>query len=268
LGALLTIGIVAFAFALSSVKLLEIYLLFTSISIRDMVDHARRTVRDGKVMREEVQKIVSRDTSNLKEHELSSAVIESIAENFVDGVFAPLFYYTLFGIHGAVIYRAVNTCDSMIGYRTERYEYFGKFCARLDDVLNYIPSRLSILLFLLLKPGAFKVVRRWNVKINGYPISAMAGVLNVTLIKPGRYEIRAGRLPNPNDVYRAIDVYVKLCIAAVIAYTLMNLPLESIIYLPNLGFISGIELCSTPMRYVSLPNLKSSSSFFILKTMS
>lgn len=249
-GTLLAIGLVIFALSLAHVKWLEFYLLFTSISIRSMIDHAKRTIKDGKILREEVQKIVSRDTSKLNDNQLSSAVIESIAENFVDGVFAPLFYYTLFGVPGAMIYRAINTCDAMIGYRTRRYEYFGKFCARLDDILNFIPARLSVLLFLLLRPSALKVIKRYRkIKLNGgYSISAMAGVLNVTLIKPGQYEVRAGRLPELNDIERAIKVYIRLSMIAVTIYTLINLPVGSIMYLPNLGFISGIELCSTPMR--------------------
>ncbi len=250
-GAMLTLGIIIFALLLAHLtKWLEFYLLFTSISIKSMIDHARRTIKNGRVLREEVQKIVSRDTSKLNDNLLCSAVIESVAENFVDGVFSPLFYYTFFGVPGALVYRAINTCDAMIGYRTQRYECFGKFCARLDDILNFIPARLSVLLFLLLRPNALKVIRKYRkIKLNGgYPISAMAGVLNVTLIKPGHYEIRTGRLPNINDIERAIAVYIKLCTIAITVYTLINLPLESIMYLPNLGFISGIELCSTPIR--------------------
>ncbi len=243
---LLAIVIVYFAKKLR----LEFYLLFASISIRSMVEHANRTIKNGRIVREEVQKIVSRDTSKLNESQLSSAVIESIAENFVDGVFAPLFYYTLFGTYGALVYRAVNTCDAMIGYRTRRYECFGRFCARLDDALNFIPARLSALLFALIEPKALKIVKKYRrIKLNGgYPISAMAGVLEVTLTKPGYYEVKAGRNPNVGDVERAIKVYIKLCVIAVIFYTLINLPVESIMYLPNLGFISGIELCSTPIR--------------------
>ncbi len=229
---------------------LDFYLLFTSISMRSMVEHAKRTIDDGRIVRSEVQKIVSRDVSNLSEPLLSSAVIESLAENFVDGVFAPLFYYTLFGTYGAVVYRALNTCDAMIGYKTERYSCFGRMCARLDDVLNFIPARLSVLLFALLKPKAFETVRRYRtIKLNGgYPISAMAGVLGVTLLKPGCYEVRAGKFPSVEDVMTAIDVYKKLCLMTVVLYTLINFPVESITYLPNLGFISGIVLCSTPIR--------------------
>lgn len=252
-GLCLTLGLCVFAIGMAHLakKLhLEFYLLFASISIRSMIEHAKRTIKNGKIAREEVQMIVSRDVSKLNDSQLSSAVIESIAENFVDGVFAPLFYYTLFGIYGALVYRAVNTCDAMIGYKTKRYRCFGRFCARLDDALNFIPARFSALLFILLKPKAFETVKRYRkIKLNGgYPISAMAGVLEVTLMKPGHYEVKAGKNPDIRDIERAIKVYIKLCAMAVILYTLINLPVESIMYLPNLGFISGIELCSTPIR--------------------
>ncbi len=252
-GACLTFSLCAIAIAIVYIakKLyLDFYLLFASISIKSMVEHARRTIKNGRIVREEVQKIVSRDVSKLNDGQLASAVIESIAENFVDGVFAPLFYYTLFGTYGALVYRAVNTCDAMIGYRTERYGCFGRFCARLDDALNFIPARLSALLFILLKPKALKTIAKYRkIKLNGgYPISAMAGVLEVDLVKPGYYEVKVGRTPSIGDIERAIKVYIKLCAMAVIFYTLMNLPVESIMYLPNLGFISGIELCSIPIR--------------------
>jgi len=249
-GILILLTIISFAIFISyvfSLLHLEFYLLFTSISIRSMIEHAKRTIDDG-IVRMEVQKIVSRDVTRLNESQLCSAVIESIAENFVDGVFAPLFYFTLFGVTGAVVYRAINTCDAMVGYRS--YGYLGTPCAKSDDILNFIPARLSVLLFLILNPKAAKIVRKYRrVKLNGgYPMSAMAGVLGVTLIKPGHYEIKAGRYPNVEDVRRAIRVYVKLCFLTIVLYTLMNLPVASITYLPNLGLISGIVLCSTPIR--------------------
>ncbi len=229
---------------------LGFYLLFSSISVRSMVEHALRTVENGRILRDRVGMIVSRDVSSLNEVELSSAVIESVAENFVDGVFAPLFYYTLFGLYGAMVYRAINTCDAMVGYRKPEYECFGKFCAKTDDVLNFIPARLSVLLFLILNPKALEVVRRYRrIKLNGgYPISAMAGVLGVNLMKPGHYYIKAGKDPELDDIFRAVRVYLALSSMAVILYTLTNLPVMSITYLPNLGLTSGIELCSTPMR--------------------
>ncbi len=252
-GAVSTLIVVIFALALAEIFhifRLDFLLLFAVISIRSMIEHARNTLKESNILKDKVKLIVSRNVESLGRKELCSAVIESIAENFVDGVFAPLFYYTIFGVWGAMVYRAVNTCDAMIGYRNGRYEYFGKFAARLDDVLNFVPARLSIIIFAVIRPSSLKTVHRYRgVKLNGgYPMSAMAGVLGVTLVKPGYYEIRAGRLPDVDDVKRAISVFIRASVITAILYTLINLPLASITYLPNFGLISGIVLCSTPMR--------------------
>src|SRR5262249_663305 len=90
-------------------------------------------------------RMVSRDTADLTEGEIVRGTIESVAENSSDGVIAPLFYLALGGVPLGLAYKAVNTLDSMLGYRTERYEYFGKAAARLDDVVNFIPARLTAL---------------------------------------------------------------------------------------------------------------------------
>jgi len=233
-GTVVTLIVISFAYMLALiivnlppiVKIVaESYFLFCSISIRSMVEHARKTIRDGYVVAEEVKKIVSRDVSKLDQYRLSSAVIESIAENFVDGVFAPLFYYTLFGIPGALVYRAINTCDAMIGYKNDKYIWFGKFSARLDDLANYIPARLSVLLFIMLDSRCISVIKRYRrIKLNGgYPISAMAGILQVTLEKPGHYTIKAGRLPKVKDIYRAIGIYWRLSTIALIIFAVVHL---------------------------------------------
>ena len=91
--------------------------------------------------------IVGRDTENLEEGDIARGTIETIAENTTDGIISPLFYFLLFGPIGAVVYRAGNTMDSMLGYKNDRYLFFGRFAARLDDVLNYIPARITFLLF-------------------------------------------------------------------------------------------------------------------------
>jgi adenosylcobinamide-phosphate synthase len=192
------------------------YFLFSSISIRSMVDHAKITIKNGQILPEKVQMIVSRDTSKLNQAQLSSAVIESVAENFVDGVLAPLFYFAIFGLHGALIYRAINVCDAMVGYKDAKYIYFGKFAARLDDAANFLPARISALLFTVLKPSCIATIRKYRgIKLNGgYPISGMAGVLGVKLEKPGYYVIN-GKEPGVRDVVRSIGVYWKLCALAI-----------------------------------------------------
>lgn len=191
-----------------------VYLLFTSISIKSMVDHARACTASG-VDRKAVQMIVSRDTEKLSEDQLCSAVIESMAENYVDGVVAPLFYFAIFGIAGAVVYRAVNTCDAMIGYRKGRYEAFGKFAARLDDLLGFIPARLSLIFFEFLKRGALSYGLKKNVKLNGCTIAAMSYLLEVKLEKPLHYSL-PGKNASTRDVERAIGAFLKLSLLAFI----------------------------------------------------
>ena len=97
--------------------------------------------------REKVGWIVGRDTENLSEAEIVRATVETIAENTVDGIIAPLFFFVIGGVPMAVLYRAANTMDSMIGYKNDKYLYFGRAAARLDDVLNYIPARITGVLF-------------------------------------------------------------------------------------------------------------------------
>jgi adenosylcobinamide-phosphate synthase len=134
-----------------------------------------------------IRYLVSRDTKDLSQSDINKAAIETYAENLSDGVIAPLFYLLLFGVTGLFLYKAVNTLDSMVGYRNERYEKFGKASARLDDILNYIPSRLTALLIalLFLSKKAFFEFADYGKKhesINaGYPISAMALSIGVKL---------------------------------------------------------------------------------------
>jgi len=193
------------------------YLLYTSISIKSMLEHAGRCIKDGRIDPEEVKKIVSRDIDGMKEWQINSAVIESISENFVDGVLAPLFYYSIFGLHGALVYRAINTCDAMLGYRTGKYERFGKISARLDDIANFLPSRLSLLLYLILSRKAFLCGVRKNPKLNGHSISAMAGLLEVRLEKPGKYSIECGKEPETGDVMRSMKYFRALSGMAVLS---------------------------------------------------
>ena len=203
----------------------EIYLLFSSISIRSMAEHALRCVGQEGVRREEVAMIVSRDVSKLDDARLCSAVIESTAENFVDGLFAPLFYYAILGLPGLMLYKAVNVCDAMLGYRNEKYRYFGMVSARADDVLNFVPARVSAILFILLKPTTWRCIARYRkVKLNGgYPMSGMAGLLGVRLEKPGTYSINCGRPPSPGDVIRAVRYYYILSALALVSASLLAL---------------------------------------------
>ncbi|WP_258084392.1 adenosylcobinamide-phosphate synthase CbiB [Thermococcus thermotolerans] len=188
---------------------LGVYILKSSFAIRSLYEHVARTITGNiEEKRKAVSMIVSRDVKALDEAHLNSAAIESLAENLNDSVIAPLFYFLLFGLSGALIYRAVNTLDAMLGYRNERYEYFGKFSARLDDVLNFIPARLTVLLYLPF--GGRNVLSHYRLarfKLNSdKPISAMSAVLGVWLEKPGLYRF-PGREPGNEDIGRALKIY-------------------------------------------------------------
>ncbi|UWQ14626.1 adenosylcobinamide-phosphate synthase CbiB [Aliiroseovarius sp. M344] len=159
--------------------------------VQAVADALRKSVADGRTA---VAMIVGRDTADLDGPAISRGAIESAAENFSDGVVAPAFWFLVAGLPGILIYKLVNTADSMIGYRTERHEEFGKFAARLDDVMNLVPARLTALLFMLARrnTAAWRVVRR-DAPLHrspnaGWPEAAMAATLNVALSGPRSYE--------------------------------------------------------------------------------
>jgi adenosylcobinamide-phosphate synthase len=152
--------------------------------------------------RRELRALVSRETALLDEAAVRAAAIESLGENTCDSFVAPTFYFLLFGLPGAVCYRVVNTADAMFGYRGA-YEYLGKFAARLDDVLNFVPARLTGLLIVaaawLLRrdaAGAWRAMwrdhRRTKSPNAGWPMAAMAGALGVELVKTGHYRLNEG----------------------------------------------------------------------------
>lgn len=130
--------------------------------------------------------LVSRDTQNLSHSDCYKAGIESYAENLSDGVIAPLFYLLLFGLPGIALYKAINTLDSMVGYRIERYEKFGKFSAKLDDLVNWVPARITALLIMIVNLkwpiwGFYTQGKHHDSPNSGHPITAMALNLNVQL---------------------------------------------------------------------------------------
>jgi len=143
-------------------------------------------VLDAIGSREKVAMLVSRDTASLNESALNKALVETYAENLSDGVIAPLFYLVFFGLPGVVLYKAVNTLDSMVGYKTTRYRNFGYCSAKLDDLLNLIPSRITAGMIMLLHGNTdFMKLRRFakgHASPNaGYPISAAALCLGLKL---------------------------------------------------------------------------------------
>ena len=143
--------------------------------------------------RRQVARIVGRDTSELSAQEVRTAALETLAENLSDGVIAPLFWLALLGTPGMLAYKMVNTLDSMIGYRTERYKDFGCWAARIDDVANYIPARLTALL-MVIASGRISLLsfvhhygRNHASPNSGYPEAALAGILNCRFGGPHRY---------------------------------------------------------------------------------
>jgi len=152
--------------------------------------------------------LVSRDTSTLDASQVSAAAIESVAENTSDGVIAPLFWYSIGGLPFAMAYRYLQTCDSILGYRDEEREWLGKIPARVDDVINLIPARLTAISFLAFKPSTWRV---WQTSAQvtaspnaGHPMSAMAGVLEVELEKVDHYTLHPeGSAPKLEDIKRA-----------------------------------------------------------------
>ena len=143
--------------------------------------------------RKQVARIVGRDTSELSAQEIRTAALETLAENLSDGVIAPLFWLAIGGVPGMMAYKMVNTLDSMIGYRTERYRDFGCLAARIDDIANYLPARLTALLMVLAsgRLSLLGFVARYGhchaSPNSGYPEAALAGILNCRFGGPHYY---------------------------------------------------------------------------------
>ena len=158
--------------------------------VREVFRAVDRSLEEGRV---QVARIVGRDTSELSAQEVRTAALETLAENLSDGVIAPLFWYALLGVPGMLAYKMVNTLDSMIGYRNERYKDFGCFAARLDDVANYLPARITAILMVLAsgKWSLLKFVWKYGNQHaspnSGYPEAALAGILNCRFGGPHHY---------------------------------------------------------------------------------
>ena len=157
-------------------------------SVKDIISDENLSAK-----REKISMLVSRDTSDMSNSDVNKAAIETYAENLSDGVIAPLFYLVCFGIVGAYVYKAINTLDSMVGYRNKKYENFGKVSAILDDIVNYIPARITAVLIALLFMsrkallGFDKYGKKHESPNAGLPISSMALSIGVKLGGPTSY---------------------------------------------------------------------------------
>jgi len=226
--------------------LLEAYLIKTTLALRGLaqagveVQAALETGDLPEARRALAWHLVSRDTTQLDETLVAAATIESLAENASDGVIAPLLYAGLGGLPAALAYRFANTADAMLGYHTPTLEWLGKIPARLDDLLNLLPARLTGLLIALAAPladqrwdwqrtlqalaGMRREARRTESPNAGYPMSAMANGLGVQLEKLGHYRLGdQGHLPTAADIARARRV---LCGAAWLGTLLLALLLN------------------------------------------
>ncbi|HTH97869.1 MAG TPA: adenosylcobinamide-phosphate synthase CbiB [Stellaceae bacterium] len=232
--------------------LVEMLLVTVLVAQRDLYDHVVRVMRalDRDSLEEgraAVSRIVGRDPETLDEYGVARAGIESLAENFSDGVVGPVLAYVLAGLPGLLFYKTISTLDSMIGHRDARYQAFGWASARLDDLLNLLPARLSALMLTIAsafvpKTRPFQALitmwqdaRKHRSPNAGWPESAMAGALGVSLGGPRRYGgvviadpwLGTGRArATPHDMRRALMVFVVACIL-------------------QLGLLSGLALLLT-----------------------
>jgi len=228
-----------------AIELTAVTLLIAQRSLFDHVRAVSRALdRDGlEGARVAVARIVGRDPKGLDAHGVARASIESLAENFADGVVAPVFWYLLLGLPGLLVYKTVNTMDSMIGYRTPRHAAFGMVAARLDDVLNYVPARIAaamIVVASLFVPrgrplSALRVMARDGGKHRspnaGWPEAAMAGGIGVALAGPRSYGGTVEDEPwvggefsaqiGGGDIRRALYLFVVACLFEAVIVALL-----------------------------------------------
>ncbi|WP_369059454.1 adenosylcobinamide-phosphate synthase CbiB [Caulobacter sp. 73W] len=195
------------------------------LAARSLYDHVAAVLKatDLDAARAAVGRIVGRDTDALDEAGVAAAALESLAESFCDGFVAPMFWFLVGGLGGLFAYKAVNTADSMIGHREERWRAFGWFAARTDDVMNWIPARIAGALVALAAGGGwramFRDARKHASPNAGWPEAAMAGGLGVRLGGDATYDGAAhqrpifgdGPAPAMADLKRGLGVYLRAC---------------------------------------------------------
>lgn len=224
---------------------IEALALTTMLSLRGLARAARRVqaaLRRGDLdgARSAVGRdLVSRPTVLLGAGQVAAATIESVAENLTDSVLAPVAFYLAFGLPGAFAYRAVNTADSMIGYRHGALEHFGKVAARLDDALNFLPARLAALAIVAAAaPAGADAGRAWQTMLGqhgrtaspnaGWTMAAMAGALRVRLEKPDHYVLGDGPEPTADDISTAVRIVIIAALSGMVMMTLCIRLLHSI----------------------------------------
>ena len=192
------------------------YCLAGTTLIREVLAVFRALERSLDEGRQQVARIVGRDTTELSAQEVRTAALETLAENLSDGVIAPLFWFALLGTPGMLAYKMVNTLDSMIGYQTARYRDFGCWAAHIDDIANYLPARLTAFLMILsqrncFSPSLYRFVwcngRKHASPNSGYPEAALAGILNCRFGGPHYYFGQRFDKPYIGDNDRPLNIY-------------------------------------------------------------
>lgn len=225
--------------SLISSILISTILLKTTIAIRGMEKHALAVVEsvemdDMDSAKDNLALIVKRNTKELDKNHVLSGVLESVSENTVDGITGPLFYYALFGLPGAFVYRVVNTIDSMIGYNNSIFKNVGWFGANCDKVLNFIPARLTALVMIL---GAMIIGSDWKrsylimvrdgslpTSLNaGYPMGALAGALKTKFEKIDHYTIGDGDLELKKEHIKSAIVLMK--VTSILFFGIVTIPI-------------------------------------------
>ncbi len=219
--------------------------VFYGLANRSLITEALKVIRalnrQGPAAgRRQLSFIVGRDTSRLDDQQIRTAVLETLAENLSDGVIAPLFFYALGGVPLMLSYKMVNTLDSMVGYKNERFRAFGWFAARMDDIANFIPARITALLMVIVSfsPRGFLYIFRYGRKHSspnaGYPEAVLAGILNCRLGGPNVYHgilvekpyIGKNVRPLSNrDVYKTAILNFCVCLSFILIICLFNINL-------------------------------------------
>ncbi|MFC2033859.1 cobalamin biosynthesis protein [Chloroflexota bacterium] len=208
---------------------------FSLRGLRQAATEVKIFLLNGKMTqaRNSLQALVSRDTSRLNKKQIISATVESITENSCDSFIAPLFYFLLFGIPGAIAYRVINTYDAMIGYHGE-WEYTGKFAAKLDDIANFIPARITALMIVLAallcrknSSKAWQIMLRDHKKTEspnaGWTMSAMAGAIGIKLEKPKHHKLGGNHYTLSPEI---IDASQKLIIVVACIWSFVLILIE------------------------------------------
>ena len=224
-------------------------LLKTTIAIKGMEKYALAVTKalendDIDEARVNLAMITKRKTKNLDKNHVLSGVLESISENTVDGITGPMFYFALFGLPGAFVYRVINTIDSMIGYKTEMFKNLGWFGANCDNILNYIPSRLTamtmVLGAMLLRydwKNCYEIFKRDGKKTDspnaGYPMAALAGALGTKLEKIEHYSL--GTNIQEITSKKVKDAITLMKITSLLFYGIVSIPI--ILFISFVGSI-------------------------------